>query len=356
MTVEQTGSRPAFIDSCLGNRVSRVPIWIMRQSSRYLPEYRDLRERHSYRDLCVTPELAVEATLQPVRRYGLDAGLLFTDPLLFLEPLGVDVDFDDGPHLSETVRTRGGVDRLRFRSGIAEELGYLRETVTRAAEELGDTPLIGVCGAPFTLAGYLVEGHTSRSHQHLKALLYNDPKAAHSLFEQLADLVVQALTLQIEAGAEAFLLLDSSAGLLTPQDYREYVMPYVADILSRLQMYRRPAIIYVNGCGHLLNLMVRTGPQVIALDWRLDLEKVRIRLPENVSIQGNLDPSVMLGPPDLIRDRAVDILIQGTLYRGHIFNLGGGILPETPPENVQALVDIVRDFDPALQGWRSVRS
>jgi uroporphyrinogen decarboxylase len=213
-----------------------------------------------------------------------------------------------------------------------------------------------VAGGPFTLAGQLVEGRASRSHRHLKSLLYNDTSAAHELMSNLADLITESISLQLEAGASAFILYDSCAGLLTPRDYREHVASFVTDIFRRVQMYRKPGIVYVNECGHLVDSLVRTGAHVLGLDWRVDLELMRTRLPENISVQGNLDPSVLLGPPDLIRQRVLDILISGTLYRGHVFNLGGGILPDTPTENVQVLVEIVRDFDPNLQGWRSVRS
>jgi len=357
MASVQTKPRGPFIESCLGLPTRRVPIWIMRQSSRYLPEYRELRGNYSYRDVCTNPELAAEATLQPVRRFGLDAGILFTDPLLLLEPLGVDIEFSDsGPLLSDPVRSRSGVQALRFRGGIPEELGYLKKATTLATAALGEVPLIAVAGGPFTLAGQLVEGRTARSHRHLKSLLYNDPAAAHELMANLADLITEAVSMQLAAGASAFILYDSWAGLLTPKDFREHVSSFLTDIFRRVQMYRKPGIIYVNECGHLVDSLVRTGAHVLGLDWRVDLELMRTRLPENISIQGNLDPSVLLGPPDLIRQRVLDILIPGTLYRGHVFNLGGGILPDTPTENVQVLVEIVRDFDPNLQGWRSVRA
>jgi uroporphyrinogen decarboxylase len=328
----------------------------MRQASRYFPEYRELRQRRTYRDICTTPELAAEAAHYPVRRFGLDAGILFTDPLLFLEGVGAAVEFTDtGPIVADPIRSRNDLERLDLSDGCVNRLPYLSEAVSQTAAALGDVPLIAVSGGPYTLAGYLVEGRNGRSQRYLKSLLFNDPHAAGRLMEAMADLSTEMLIAQFEAGARAFILYDSWAGALTLKDYRTHVAPYVTDVIRRLQMYRRPGTLYVNGAGHLLDALVRTDIQVIGVDWRVDLEVIRTRLPENVSIQGNLDPALLLGPPDLIRQRALDILIQGTLYRGHVFNLGGGILPGTPPENVQVLVDVIRDFDPSLQGWRSVR-
>ncbi len=350
----ETRPRPLLIDSCYGSPTRRVPVWILRQASRYLPEYRELRDRVPYRDICTTPEHAADATMQPVRRFGLDAGALIVDPLLALEQLGVEVTFtDDGPRIADPVRSRLGLDRLRIRGDVSDT--FLPGVTAAAHESLGETPLIAVAGAPFTLAGFLVEGRRSLSLRHLKAFLYNDPEAAHQLMEQLADLATAWLEVQFEAGASAFILYDSWAGLLGTADYRAHVAPFVTDVFRRVASRRRPGILYVNEAGHLVDMLVRTGAEVLAPDWRVDLERMRTRLPENISIQGNLDPAVLLGPPDLIRHRVLDLLIQGTLYRGHILNLGGGILPDTPPENVQVMVDVVRDFDPGLQGWQSVR-
>lgn len=328
----------------------------MRQASRYLPEYRELRQRRTFREICTTPELAAEVAQHPVRRFGLDAGVYFPDPLLFLEATGASVDFTDtGPVVADPIRNRNDLERLNLGGPRADRLPFVAEAARLTADELGEVPLIAVCGGPYTMAGYLVEGRNGRSHRHLKSLLYNDPHAAAQLMEAMADLCTEMLTAQFEAGARAFILYDGWAGALTLTDYRTHVAPYVTDVMRRLQTYRRPGMLYVNSAGHLLDALVRTDTHVIGVDWRVDLEVIRTRLPENVSIQGNLDPAVLLGPPDLIRQRVLDVLIQGTLYRGHVFNLGSGILPGTPPENVQIMIDVVRDFDPSLQGWRSVR-
>lgn len=350
-------TKSVFVESCWGRRSPDVPLWFLRQAGRYLPEYRELRQSASYRELCLTPELAAEAACLPIRRFGLDAAHAFTDPLLCLEAIGREVVFEGGaPSVATPVRTRSDVEGLVFEDAISSRLPQLEACTRTAVEALGTTPLVAVAGGPFTLAGYLVEGRASRSHRHLKAFLYNDPTTAHTLFEQLAVVAADALAVQLRAGAKAVLLVDSWAGLLTARDYRDFVLPYVADMFRRLRMFRAPGIIYVNTAGHLVDLLVRTEVEVVALDWRHELESIRTRLPENVSIMGNLDPTVLLGPLEEIRERVIDVLIQGTLYRGHIMSLGGGMLPDTPIEAVQTLVDVVRDFDPRLQGWSSVRS
>ncbi len=348
-------AKAGLLEVCRGNAADRVPVWILRQASRYLPEHRELLERRDYRQLSTEPELVVEVTLQPVRRFELDAGVLHTDPLFFLEALGIDVRFtEDGPRIVNPVRSRSGVEQMGCEPANLATLDYLEQAAREAARVLDPVPLIGICGGPFTLAGYLVEGCASRHCDHLKSLLYNDIEASRALMGRLVELASEALLRQIRAGAKVVLLVDSWSGMLSRRDYREFALPAVSQVIDSLQSYRTPAILYVNGMNHLADLLAKTGAQVLGLDWRVDLEQMRTRIPENVSIQGNMDPAVLLGPPDQIREQAVEILSHGTLYRGHIFNLGAGILPDTPPESVQTLVDVVRDFDPRLQGWTGV--
>jgi uroporphyrinogen decarboxylase len=351
---------PLFIRACDGEAVERTPIWIMRQAGRYLPEYRALRERHDFLASCRTPELACEITLQPVRRLGVDAAILFSDILVPLPAMGIPVDFHPGPVLERVVRTRADVDALRV--AIAEEATpFVPEAVRLVRRELpADVPLIGFAGAPFTLATYLVEGGGSKSFSAMKALLYSDPETAHALLAKCADTVASSLVAQVAAGASAAMLFDTWAGILAPEDVRAFVVPHARRVLDRVREAARgasvPTIYYAGEAAGWLEDAVTTGAQVIGLDWRVDIADARRRLGPRIAVQGNLDPGVLLGPVAAIRRRAEAVLRGAHCLedghaggrpgpaRGHVFNLGHGILPSTPPDHARALVDAVREL------------
>jgi len=315
----------------------------MRQAGRYMSEYRALRKKHTLLEICHTPELAVEVTLQPLGRLGVDAAILFSDLLIPLGPMGIDFDFvrGEGPKIDNPVRTSADVEKLRDYEP-REALGFTMEAVRQLRVELeGKVPLIGFAGAPFTLASYLVEGGSSRSFEKTKALMYSDPASWHRLASKLASVVRKYLLAQIEAGAQAVQLFDSWAGALAPQDYRELVLPHSRAVMDGLKNASVPVIHFATGSSGLLPLLRDAGGDVIGLDWRIDIDRGWDILGADVAVQGNLDPVVLLGPPELVRRRADDVLTRAGSRPGHIFNLGHGVLPSTPVETVEDLVEHV---------------
>jgi len=332
-----------FIDACRRQPVDATPVWFMRQAGRYMAEYRALRKKHTILEICRTPELAVEVTLQPLERLGVDAAILFSDLLIPLEPMGIDFDFvhGEGPKIDNPVSTAGDVEKLR---GFEprEALGFTMETIRQLRRELeGKVPLIGFAGAPFTLASYLIEGGSSRSFAKTKALMYSDPATWHRLASKLASMVQAYLLAQIEAGVQAVQLFDSWAGALGPQDYRELVLPHSRAVLDGLKDASVPVIHFATGNSGLLPLLREAGGDVIGLDWRVDLDVGWDLLGDGVAVQGNLDPAVLLAPPEVVRRRADDVLDRAGSRPGHIFNLGHGVLPNTPVDTVADLVQHV---------------
>jgi uroporphyrinogen decarboxylase len=318
----------------------------MRQAGRYLPEYRALRAQHGFLELCKTPALAAEVTLMPVERFPVDAAILFADILLLLEPMGVGLEFaqGDGPVIHRPVRSRADVAALA-RVPAASALAYVCETVRLASTRLaGRVPLIGFAGAPFTLASYVVEGGGSRQYRHTKTLMYSDATAWHALMERLAEAVVDYVHAQVAAGAQAVQLFDSWVGCLGPDDYRTYVLPHMRATFAALATTGVPIIHFGTGTAALLELMREAGGDVIGLDWHVDLGAAWQRVGHDVAVQGNLDPVALFAPPAEIRRRAAHILDQAGGRPGHIFNLGHGVLPETPVEHVAALIDAVHEL------------
>ena len=334
-----------FLDACRGTAVDAVPVWFMRQAGRSMPEYRALRESHDILALCKAPELAAEITLQPVRRYGVDAAILFSDIVVPLLGMGIDVDIRPGvgPVVGEPIREATDVDRL---GTLDPEDGvpYVSETIRLLRAEL-DVPLIGFGGAPFTLASYLIEGGPSRSHARTKALMYGDPQTWNKLMDRLSEAILSFLRAQIGAGADAVQLFDSWVGHLAPQEYRTFALPPVERIVAGLDGLDAPRILFGVGTGELLADMARSGADVLGIDWRVPLDEARRRTGDRVALQGNLDPSVLLAPWKVIEDRALDVLTRGE-GRRHIFNLGHGVLPETPPESLERLVELVHRWGP----------
>ena len=340
----RTTADSAFVRACRREKTDYTPIWLMRQAGRYQREYRELRAKVSFLDLCKTPDLAAEVTLMAVDRLGADAAIIFAYILLVLEPMGVGLEFSkgEGPVIHNPVRTAQDVDRLREVEG--DDLSYVFEAlrITRRALR-PDIPLIGFAGAPFTVASYAVEGGGSRHYEHTKGLMYRDRGAWHALMERLTRLLTGYLNGQIAAGADAVQLFDSWAGCLSPDDYAEFVLPHVKRLISGLTK-PTPVIYFATGNPSLLELMKQAGGDVIGLDWRVDLEDAWARLGDDVAVMGNLDPIALLASPNEIRRQAQRILDKAAGRPGHIFNLGHGILPGTPPEHAAALIDAVHEL------------
>jgi uroporphyrinogen decarboxylase len=317
----------------------------MRQAGRFLPEYRAVRERLGFLELCRTPEAAAEVTVLPVEKLGVDAAILFADILLLVEPLGVGLEFarGEGPVIRRPVRAAADVARLVERDP-AETVPFVFETVRRARAALGErVPLIGFAGAPFTVASYLVEGGASRDYLATKRLMYEDRGAWHALLSLLARTTARYLNLQIASGAQAVQLFDSWVGALGPEDYRTFAMPYTRAIAQALTP-GVPVIHFGTGTAGLLEAFREAGGDVIGVDWRQDLGEAWRRIGPEVGIQGNLDPAALLAPPAEIRRRVSAILTQAARRPGHVFNLGHGVLPGTPVDHARALVDAVHEL------------
>lgn len=333
-----------FLRACRREKTDTTPIWLMRQAGRYMSEYRALREKHTLLELCKTPELATQVTLQPLR-LGVDAAILFADILLPLEPMGASFEFakGEGPVIHEPIRSITQVDALRI---IEPEdgLGYVLEAIRTIKRELiNKLPLIGFAGAPFTLASYLVEGGKSAHFAKTKRLMYAEPNAWHALMGKLAEVVRRYLAAQVTAGADAIQLFDSWVGQLSQDDYRDYVMPHVTHILSSVSQLGVPVIHFGTGTHALLELQREAGGSVLGLDWRTPLAEGWRRVGHDRAIQGNLDPTVLFAPRGLIEEHASRVLAAAGARPGHIFNLGHGILPETPVDAVKALIDFVHE-------------
>jgi uroporphyrinogen decarboxylase len=317
----------------------------MRQAGRYLPEYRALRERYGFLELCKTPAAAAEVTLQPVRRFAVDAAILFADILLLLEPLDVGLEFarGEGPVIHRPVRSEADVGRLKP-IDVESSVGAVFETVRLVRRELSPAvALIGFAGAPFTVASYVVEGGASRDYLHTKRLMYETPDAWHRLLEVLADATATYLNGQIDAGAQMVQLFDSWVGVLAPDDYRTYVLPHTRSVIQALRP-GTPVIHFGTGTATLLPLMREAGGDVIGLDWRVDLDRGWAAVGHDVGVQGNLDPAVLLARPAMLRERVQAILARAGGRPGHVFNLGHGVHQSTPVDHVRALVDMVHEL------------
>jgi uroporphyrinogen decarboxylase len=333
-----------FLKAARGEPTDRTPVWFMRQAGRSLPEYRAVREKHSMLEMCRTPELAVEVTLQPVRRLGVDAAILFSDIVVPLQGMGVELEIRTGigPVIEHPIRTMSDVERMRPLEPEAD-VPFVLEAVRSLVGEL-DVPLIGFGGAPFTLASYLIEGGPSRDHARTKSLMHSEPDVWHALMDRLANSALAYLSAQVRAGASAIQLFDSWAGALSPDDYRDHVLPFSGRILAGLQDLDVPRIHFGVGTGELLELMRSAGADVVGIDWRVPLDAARKRLPGS-PVQGNLDPTSLLAPWEVTRDHAERVLMRGE-GPGHIFNLGHGVLPQTDPDQLTRLVELVHEWQP----------
>jgi uroporphyrinogen decarboxylase len=331
-----------FLKACRREPVDVTPVWFMRQAGRYMAEYRAIRERHSLLEICRQPDLATEVTLQPVRRIDLDAAIIFSDLLLPLEPMGLPFDFvkGEGPQLERPISSPADIDALRTFEP-REALGHVLTAIRQVQRELdGRLPLIGFAGAPFTLASYAIEGGHSNHFAKTKALMFGHPDAWHRLCARLADLVTDYLLAQIEAGVDAVQIFDSWVGTLNPADYREFALPHTRRIFAALQG-RVPTIHFGTGTATILSEMREAGGDVLGADWRIAIDDAWDLIGHDRAIQGNLDPTLLLGPLARMLAQADDILTRVAGRPGHIFNLGHGILPMTPLEHVQVLAQHV---------------
>lgn len=340
-----------FLRALRREPVDTTPVWLMRQAGRYLPEYRKLREQAgSFLNLCQNPELACEVTLQPLRRFDLDAAILFSDILTIPEAMGLGLHFVDGsgPHFHHPVRSPEAIAKLAV-PDMADDLGYVSDAVRLIRRELdGKTPLIGFAGSPWTLATYMVEGGPSKTYQHIKALLYNEPQAMHQLLDVLARSVSAYLNAQIAAGAQAVQIFDTWGGVLTPPAYREFSLRYMSAIVAQIQPAPDgsdvPVILFTKGGGAWLEAIADSGCHAIGLDWTIDMGEARRRVGDRVALQGNLDPALLYARPDIIHQHVAGTIDSFGGGPGHVFNLGHGVTPQVDPNHVAALVNAVHEY------------
>ncbi|MEV7803419.1 uroporphyrinogen decarboxylase [Microbispora sp. NPDC088329] len=332
-----------FIRACWREPVPYTPVWYMRQAGRSLPEYRRVRAGVEMLTACATPDLVVEITMQPVRRYGTDAAIFFSDIVVPLKAIGVDLDIKPGvgPVVGAPIRDKAGMEILRPLE--PDDVPYVTEAVGALTEELGGIPLIGFAGGPFTLASYLIEGGPSKNHDRTKAMMYGEPELWHELMERLGAITLAFLRVQVAAGASAVQLFDSWVGAVAPQDYRTYVLPHTSRIFAGLADLGVPRIHFGVGTGELLGLMGEAGADVVGVDWRVPLDEAALRVGAGKALQGNLDPAILLAPWEVVERRAREVLERGRVAEGHVFNLGHGVLPSTDPDQLARLTDFVHE-------------
>jgi uroporphyrinogen decarboxylase len=339
-----TGEEPPLLAAAAGRPTRHTPVWFMRQAGRSLPEYRAARGEGSILDAIKRPEVAAEITLQPVRRYGVDAAVLYSDIVVPVHAVGfgIDVAPGTGPVAAEPLRTRRDLERLRVLE--PSDVTYVTDTVDLLVADLDrDIPVLAFAGAPFTVASYLIEGRPSRTYAHTKALLHTDEALWHDVMTALANLAIEFIDLQVSHGAGAFQLFDSWAGALSRIDYERYVLPHSRRVFGELQHRHpdAPGIHFGIGCDHLLEAMWAAGPQVIGLDWRTPISSARCRLGADVAVQGNLDPALVLAGAEVALSRTADVLRDNAGHPAHVFNLGHGVPPDADPEVLAAIVDLV---------------
>jgi uroporphyrinogen decarboxylase len=334
-----------FLLACQRKPTPYTPVWLMRQAGRYMKEYRALRKKYSFLAMCKNPELAAEVTLQPIEKLRVDAAIVFADILLPLEPMGIHLEFakDEGPLFREPIREMKQIEKLRIIEA-EEDLPFLTDAIRLVRRELeGKIPLIGFSGAPFTLASYIIEGGHSKNYILTKGMMYQDPVAWDRLMEKLSEVLIRYLNAQVRAGAQAIQIFDSWVGCLSPTDYEKYVLPYSKRVMDGVDR-GVPLIHFATTSSTLLEGMKRAGGDVIGVDWRVGLGEAWSRIGYDAAIQGNLDPVILLSSVDLIEREVKRILESAGGRPGHIFNLGHGILPNTPVENVVALVEMVHEY------------
>jgi uroporphyrinogen decarboxylase len=353
MQAASINRKELFLRACRGEAVPRVPVWMMRQAGRYLPEYREIRAKHAFLEVCKTPDLAVEVSIQPFRRLGVDAVIVFSDILIPAEAMGLQLELGDaGPNLPDPVRSKKDVEKLKVFDPELET-GFLSEAIRRIVKSVGpEVPVLGFAAAPWTLACYMVEGKTKEGFATVKSFLYHEPKTFRELLHRIALATIPYLKAQIAAGATAVQLFDTWCGELNLQDYQDFAFPAVQEIISGIGG-AVPVIYYTKASQHLLPAVAKSGANVLSVDWRVDLAEIRQSLGPKIALQGNVDPAVLLGPPEKIRQATLAAI--GALWgRGHILNLGHGILQNTPVENAKLFVEtaqqaLILDGRPAAQ-------
>ena len=330
-----------FLQACRGERPAHTPIWLMRQAGRYLPEYRAIRSQVSFNQLCRSPDLCAEVTVQPIDRLNVDAAILFSDILVVFDALGIEVRFEPSPVIATPVRTEADVNALRW-GDPHQHLGFVFDAVRACKRALADrVPLIGFCGAPFTTLSYLVEGQGSRDFEHIKGMLFSAPAVFAGLMENMTTLLCEYMRGQVLAGVDALQVFDSWAGALSPADYRQHVLPHLARLVDFTRGLGVPLILFVRGNANLLAQASELSADVIGIDWSIDMDQaIAVTGPGRV-VQGNLDPMVLLGPAELIETKARAIVAAGRQAKGHIFNLGHGISRHTDPALARHLVEVV---------------
>ena len=341
----QINDRYPFLMACRREGTPYTPVWLMRQAGRYMKEYRAIRKQYSFLEMCKNPEIAAEVTLQPIQKLPVDAAIIFADILLPLEPMGIGLEFakDEGPVFHHPIRERKQVENLRI-IDPEEDLPFLMKAIRLVRKELeGKIPLIGFSGAPFTLASYIIEGGHSKNYTHTKGMMYRDQPTWNGLMDKLSQVLVRYLNAQVRAGAQALQIFDSWVGCVSPGDYERYVLPYSKKVMEGLDR-SVPVIHFATTSSTLLERMRQAGGDVIGVDWRVELGEAWSRIGYDRAIQGNLDPVVLLSSIDTIRGEVKRILEQAGGRPGHIFNLGHGILPDTPVDHVAALVDMVHEY------------
>jgi uroporphyrinogen decarboxylase len=344
-----------FIRALLRQEVDRTPVWIMRQAGRYLPEYLKTRaEAGSFMKLCQTPELACEVTLQPLRRFKLDAAIIFSDILTIPDAMGLNLYFiaGEGPKFEHPVRSGDDIRNLPS-PDIHESLGYVMDAISLTRRELnGEVPLIGFSGSPWTLATYMIEGSSSKTFSRAKKLIYQEPRLAHQLLGKLAATVTEYLNAQIESGAQAVQIFDTWGGALSWQAYKDFSLRYMEQIVSGLKREsegrRVPVILFSKGCNTQLEALANTGCDALGVDWTISLREARDRVGDRVALQGNLDPAILLADPETIRQEVSNTLDSFGPGEGHVFNLGHGITPDVNPEHLSALIGTVRELSPGF--------
>ena len=342
----QTEREPALLKAARMEKIGGTPLWFMRQAGRVLPEYRKVRGKHSLLDICRNPELAATVTMQPVERFDVDAAIIFADIVTPLVGVGIDVQLVEkvGPVIDPSIRSESDLERLRPLDP-GEDVPYMLEALRLVRNALPEEKaLVGFSGAPFTLATYLIEGGPSRNYATTKAMMYGQSELWHGLMGRLSDMIVAYLRAQAGAGAQMLQLFDSWVGWLSKRDYREYVFPYTRKIIAAVRETGVPVIHFATGSGGLNEVIRESDADVIGLDWRVPLDEAWASLGD-VAVQGNLDPAVLLGPPDVVREQTRDVLGRAGGRPGHIFNLGHGFLPQTPIDNIMHMIDCVREWD-----------
>jgi len=338
-----------FLRACRREPVPHTPVWFMRQAGRSLPEYRTVRADIPMLDACTRPDLVTEITLQPLRRYAVDAAIFFSDIVVPLKAIGVDLDIKPGvgPVMAQPIRDGAGIDALRpLEPG---DVPFVPEAVRALVDELKGTPLIGFAGGPFTLASYLIDGGPSKNHERTKALMYGAPELWNRLMERLTDITIAYMRIQVRAGASAVQLFDSWVGAVAPDDYRRSVLPHSKRVFDAVADLGVPRIHFGVGTGELLGLLGEAGADVIGVDWRVPLDEAVRRVEPGKALQGNLDPTLLMAPWPVLRDRAADVLGRGRAAEGHIFNLGHGVIPGTDPDMLARLSEFVHEESTRLR-------